>query len=107
MMPISALAGEKAARIETVTAVQSGRDFGMPDPEAGPDRSFDPEPENRLPAPIGRPEISTSRDLTVIAKPQATLVAQLLATHMGLPQTRTLRRAGAAHADAAYRQPKT
>jgi hypothetical protein len=38
------------------------------------------------------------------AAPQATVVAQLLAARMDLPQTRTLRRASAGDADIAYRQ---
>jgi|GEM_PF-3465396 len=40
-------------------------------------------------------------------RPQAPLVAQLIATHMGLPQTRTLRRASAGQADTAYRSSET
>ena len=37
-------------------------------------------------------------------RPQAPLIAQLLATRLGLPQTRTLRRAGADYAETAYRR---
>jgi len=37
------------------------------------------------------------------ARPQATLVAQLIATHLGLPQTRTLRRADPDAANMTYR----
>jgi len=47
---------------------------------------------------------SFSRYAEMAGRPQAPLVAHLIATRMGLPQTRNLRRASAGEAEFAYRQ---
>ena len=87
--------------ITTVLPVDpaSDRRDGTGNDKRGPDRAGS--------SPMSASPVATERPRTAGAAfilPSSTLVAQLLAARMDLPQTRTLRRASPDDAEAAYRR---
>lgn len=91
--------------IVPVRAAAAPAPYSLPDDRAGTrDTAGQRHPVSAAPATASsNSERAYARDAGLSGLPPATLIAQLLATRMGLPQTRTLRRASTSDAEAAYR----
>jgi hypothetical protein len=97
----------KTTDFGTVEAVAPSANTQSRDRDDRSDHQVRDGVDTSVPVPIARPDSGQTRRFAENLKPQAALVAQLIATHLGLPQTRTLRRAGATQAETAYRFTET
>ncbi len=106
MAPTLSSVSQKTPEIGTVSPVapadMRAREGGAHSGEAVPAASDSP-----LPVPAGGREAPDRGHFAGSPRPQAPLVAQLIATHLGVPQTRILRRAAPSYADTAYRSTGT
>ncbi|MCT8972441.1 hypothetical protein [Microbaculum marinisediminis] len=93
--------------IGTVPAIRPAADPGADDRDRPSRGNAASTTQSHLPVPAGRQEPPIPGQVSASLRPQAPLVAQLIATHLGLPQTRNLRRAGNDQARSAYRDAAT
>jgi hypothetical protein len=107
MTPTTLSITRKTTDFGTVTAVTPSANARPRDQDDHADDQVASAPDTSLPVPAVRPDSGQTRRFTENLKPQAAVVAHLIATHLGLPQTRTLRRAGTTQADTAYRFTET
>lgn len=107
MTPTTLSITRKTTDFGTVRAVTPSAEARTRDRDDRADSQVGGAPEANLPVPARRPDSGQTRRFAENLKPQAALVAQLIATHLGLPQTRTLRRAGTTQAETAYRFTET
>ncbi|WP_436643938.1 hypothetical protein [Microbaculum sp. FT89] len=107
MTPTQSSVRPKMIEIGTVPAIRPAADPGTDDRDRPSRGNATSAEQAHLPVPAGKQEAPVPGQFSASLRPQAPLVAQLIATHLGLPQTRNLRRAGNDQARTAYRDAAT